>query len=147
MSTAYIEIPRRRPLWLALRGAQLLLLLPLGALQLAAVVAFTTTADEMTTAAWVVAGAAVALDVAAIVLAFLLPRRTFLIRDAASMLLRAQIVLSLVKLIGYDEVRGTRLRRARRRHVAAAPDRRAPAPVVPLAPHPTRDRRGPTLGG
>ena len=65
MSTAYIEIPRRRPVWLALRGAQLMLLLPLGALQLAAVVAFTTTADEMTTAAWVVAGAAVATDVAA----------------------------------------------------------------------------------
>ena len=104
MSTAYIEIPRRRPVWLALRGAQLMLLLPLGALQLAAVVAFTTTADEMTTAAWVVAGAAVALDVAAIVLAFLLPRRTFLTRDAASMLIRAQVVLSLVKLIGYGDV-------------------------------------------
>ena len=58
----------------------------------------------MTTAAWVVAGAAVALDVAAIVLAFFLPRRTFLIRDAASMLIRAQIVLSLVRLIGYGEV-------------------------------------------
>lgn len=81
-----------------------MLLLPLGALQLAAVVAFTTTADEMTTAAWVVAGAAVALDLAAIVLAFALPRRTFLIRDATSMLIRAQIVLSLVKLIGYGEV-------------------------------------------
>ena len=45
MSTAVYEIPRRRArrLWPALRGAQALLLLPLGALQLLAVwVAFNT---------------------------------------------------------------------------------------------------------
>jgi hypothetical protein len=41
--------------------------------------------------------------VAGIALAFLLPRRTFLIRDAARMLLRAQIVFCLVMLIAYAE--------------------------------------------
>jgi hypothetical protein len=104
MSTYTVILPRRRSLWPALRAAQLAFLLPLGVLQLAAVFAFVGTADAPTGVQIVVAVAAAAVAVAAIAIACLLPRRTFLVRDAAHVLIRAEIVVCLVTLIGFGQL-------------------------------------------
>jgi hypothetical protein len=103
MSTYTVTLPRRRSLWPALRAAQLAFLLPLGVVQLAGVAAFAGTADGLSRSQSAVALAAAVLAVAAIALACLLQRRTFFVRDAARMLLRAEIVLSLVTLIGFGQ--------------------------------------------
>jgi len=104
MSTYTVTLPRRRSLWPALRAAQLAFLLPLGVLQLAVVVAFVGTAGAPTGVQIVVAVAAAAVAVAAIAIAYLLPRRTFLVRDAAHVLIRAEIVVCLVTLIGFGQL-------------------------------------------
>jgi len=104
MSTYTVTLPRRRSLWPALRAAQLSLLLPLGVVQLAAVAVFAGTADGTSGARALVVPAAGVLAVAAIALAWMLPRRTFFVRDATRLLLRAEIVLSLVALIGFGEL-------------------------------------------
>lgn len=103
MSTYSATLPRKRHLWPALRAAQLTFLLPLGVVQLAAVAAFARTADALTGVQIVVAVAAAAVAVAAIAIACLLPRRTFLVRDAAHILIRAEIVVCLVTLIGFGQ--------------------------------------------
>jgi hypothetical protein len=102
MSTTTVELHRRRPLWPALRAAQVLLLLPFGALQLTAVVASAATM-EPTAGGRALAAWAVALGVAGIALALLLPRRTHLIRGAAFVLLRCQVAFGLVNLIVLGE--------------------------------------------
>lgn len=101
MSSYSVTLPRRRPIWPALRAAQLAFLLPLGVVQLAAVTAFVGMSDGLSRFEALVAGAAVTVAVAAVALGCLLPRRTFFVRDAARILLRAEIVVCLVALIGY----------------------------------------------
>src|SRR5262245_36637399 len=91
MSTYSVTLPRRRHFWAALRAAQLAFLLPLGAIQLAVVATFAATADELSRFEALVAIAGASLAIAAIAVACLLPRRTFLVRDAASVLLRAEV--------------------------------------------------------
>jgi hypothetical protein len=103
MSTYSITLPRRRSTWPALRAAQLALLLPLGAVQLGLVAAFVATADGLTRPQSLVMLAAGVLAAAAIALGCLLPRRTFFVRDAARFLLRAEIVICLVTLIGFGQ--------------------------------------------
>lgn len=103
MSTYTVSLPRKRPLWAALRAAQLAFLLPLGVVQLAVVIAFVGTADQLSRFEAVVAVAAAAVAVAAIALGCLLPRRTFFVRDAARILLRAEIIVCLVALIGFGQ--------------------------------------------
>jgi hypothetical protein len=104
MTTTALPLPahRRRRRWLALRGAQALLLLPLGVLQLAAVVAFTAT-SEMSGGSYAIAVWAASMDVAGVVLALLLPRRTRRVRRGVRALLLAQLGFSLVKLTVYGE--------------------------------------------
>lgn len=97
MSTATYALPRRRPLWPALRGAQALLFL-LGTGQLAAVALLAAT-GRPTGAGWAVAAVAAVSAAAAVALALLLPRRTHLIRDAAWVLLRCQVALCLVEIL------------------------------------------------
>jgi hypothetical protein len=102
MTTAIIAIPgRRRSAWRALRAAQILLALPLGALQLAAVAAWTATGTAPTSAGYAIAAAEASLAATAIAIAFLLPRRTFLVRRTAFALLRCATVLGLLELIAY----------------------------------------------
>jgi len=103
MSTYSITLPRRRSTWPALRAAQLALLLPLGAAQLGLVAALVATADELTRPQSLVMLAAGVLAAAAIGLGCLLPRRTFFVRNAARILLRAEIVICLVALIGFGQ--------------------------------------------
>jgi hypothetical protein len=103
MSTYTVTLPRRRSLWPALRAAQVAFLLPLGVVQLAAVALLVENADGLNGLEAVGAVAAVVVAVAAIALGCLLPRRTFFVRDAARVLLRAEIVACLVTLIGYGQ--------------------------------------------
>ena len=103
MSTYTVTLPRKRSLWPALRTAQVAFLLPLGVVQLAAVAAFVGTADGVSGFESLVAAAGAAVAVAAVVLGCLLPRRTFFVRDAARVLLRVEIVVCLVTLIGYGQ--------------------------------------------
>jgi hypothetical protein len=104
MSTYTVTLPRRRSLWPALRAAQLAFLLPLGLVQLGVVVAFIGTADGISGMETAVLGGAVALALAAIAIACLLPRRTFFVRDAARILLRVETVVCLVTLIGFGQL-------------------------------------------
>jgi hypothetical protein len=97
MSSAAYALPRRRPLWPALRGAQALLLL-LGTAQLAAV-AVLAAAGSPSRTGWTLAGLATAAAVATVALAVILPRRTHLIRDATGILLRCQVALCLVEIL------------------------------------------------
>jgi hypothetical protein len=97
MSSATYALPRRRPLWPALRGAQALLLL-LGTAQLAAVAALVA-GDAPTRAGWALGTLAAAAATASLVVALLLPRRTHLIRDAAQALLRCQVALCLAEIL------------------------------------------------
>jgi hypothetical protein len=103
MSSISLYVPRPAPrrIWPALRGAQALLLLPLGLLQLAAVVSAAT--SGATAGGYGLAFAAAAAGAAAIGLALLLPRRTHGVRDAATVLLLAQVGLSSVKLTVYGQ--------------------------------------------
>lgn len=103
MSTYTVTLPRKRSIWPALRAAQLAFVLPLGLVQLAAVAALVQTADGLSRFEAVAAGVAGLLAVAAIAVGWLLPRRTFAVRDAARVVLRAEILISLVTLIGYGQ--------------------------------------------
>ena len=103
MSTYTVTLPRKRSLWPALRATQLAFLLPLGVVQLGAVAAFVGTTDALGRSEAAVAVAAAALAVAAIALGCLLPRRTFFVRNAARTLLRAEIIVCLVTLIGFGQ--------------------------------------------
>jgi hypothetical protein len=104
MSTYTVTLPRRRSLWPALRAAQVAFLLPIGLVQLGAVAAFVGTSDRIGGLESVVLTAAAAVAVAAIAIACLLPRRTFLVRDAARILLRIEVVVVLVTLIGFGQL-------------------------------------------
>jgi hypothetical protein len=104
MSTYTVTLPRRRSLWPALRTAQLAFLLPLGAVQLAAVAAYIGTTESTSRMDAVVGTAAVVAAVAAILVAFLLPRRTFFIRGAARILLRVETVVCLGILVGFGQL-------------------------------------------
>jgi hypothetical protein len=97
MSTATYALPRRRPLWPALRGAQALLLV-LGTAQLVAVAALAA-GGAPTRAGWALGALVATAAAAAVVLALLLPRRTHLIRDGAGVLLRGQVALCLVEIL------------------------------------------------
>jgi hypothetical protein len=104
MSTATYELPRRRArrIWPALRSAQALLLLPLGALQLLAVLVFGVTGDLSATG-YLVAAWAAAMAVAGIALGLVLPWRTERIREAVRVLLLAQVAFAALKLTVYGE--------------------------------------------
>jgi hypothetical protein len=107
MSTATYEIPRRAPrrLWPALRGAQALLLLPLGALQLLAVLVFSVRGD-LSTAGYLVAAWAASMAIAGIALSLVLAWRTERIRSAVHVLLLCQVAFAALKLTVYGEPAG-----------------------------------------
>ena len=107
MSTAIYELPRRRArrIWPALRGAQTLLILPLGALQLLAVLVFSVSGD-LSAAGYLVAAWAASMAIAGVALGLVLPWRTERIRDAVRVLLLCQIAFTAVKLTVYGEPAG-----------------------------------------
>jgi hypothetical protein len=104
MSTYTVTLPRRRSLWPALRAAQLALLLPLGAVQLTAAAAYIGTAGSISRVDAVLAAGAAMAAAAAILVACLLPRRTFFIRGAARILLRIETVVCLGILVGFGQL-------------------------------------------
>ena len=101
MSSYSVTLSRRRPIWPALRAAQLAFLLPLGVVQLAAVTAFVGTSDGLSRFEALVAGAAVLRRGRSDRPRLPPSPRTFFVRDAARILLRAEIVVCLVTLIAY----------------------------------------------